>query len=619
MSQFTQLHRRHSAADYPSWVREVDYTLPIVPQYVLTGNIRDAHLLPETAPQYPELVPTLDVLSDVFQENGYHAILAYDIVDGFTLPWEKTPGIANGIVSRLSPGAAASATIPRVGEVLRAVTSRTADPVAVVIDYGSRLRRSSQDLEEELHRLLALAQKLANTTSVPISTEVRPTGVFNTIVWMMDQEADLPTWISADDLVRVISIPTPTLSARSEAATRLLPSLPEYPGDEASAEPITRRFTELTHGMTLRSMQEIVRLAIGSRTPATRIDEAIRGYRVGVVDNPWTQPRVLDNIRQGEQKLGARVLGQQEAIRKSLDILMRSSIGLTGAQSGGHATRPQGVLFFAGPTGVGKTELAKSLAELLFGTEDAYTRFDMSEFSSEHSEARLIGAPPGYIGHDAGGELTNAMRQRPFSIVLFDEIEKAHPRILDKFLQILEDGRLTDGTGSTVYFSDAVIIFTSNLGIYRHDGGKRVPIVEPGDPYDELVTKVRAAIQEDFVTRIGRPELLNRIGDNVVVFDFISKEIGRSLIKKYLKNVGDRVERQRGIQIAVSTQVEDTIANLALAEDVLAFGGRGIGNVVESVYINPLARTIFETDRGPGPATATALDRSSTGWSVTLR
>lgn len=619
MSQFTQPERRHSAADYPSWVREVDYTLPIAPQYVLTGNIRDSHLVPETDPRYPELVPTLDVLTDIFRENGYHAVLAYDIVDGFTLRWEKIQGAASSVVEGLTVGTSVSATIARVGEVLRAVTSRRADPIAMVIDYGSRLRRSNQDLEEELHRLLALAQKLANTATVPISTGVRPTGIFNTIAWMMDQEADLPTWISADDLVRVISIPTPTLSARSEAADRLLGSLPEYPGDEVSAEPIARRFTELTHGMTLRSMQEIVRLAIGSRTPASRIDEAIRGYRVGVVDNPWTQPRVLDNIRQGEKKLGARVLGQQEAIRKSLDILMRSSIGLTGAQSGGHATRPQGVLFFAGPTGVGKTELAKSLAELLFGTEDAYIRFDMSEFSSEHSEARLIGAPPGYIGHDAGGELTNAMRQRPFSIVLFDEIEKAHPRILDKFLQILEDGRLTDGTGSTVYFSDAVIIFTSNLGVYRQNEGKRVPIVKPGDPYDELVSKVRAAIQEDFVTRIGRPELLNRIGDNIVVFDFISKEIGRSLIKKYLTNVGERVERQRGVQLSVSAQVEEKIAELALAEDVLAFGGRGIGNVVESVYINPLARVIFETDRGPGPATATTLERSPTGWSVTLQ
>ena len=141
------------------------------------------------------------------------------------------------------------------------------------------------------------------------------------------------------------------------------------------------------------------------------------------------------------------------------------------------------MLFFAGPTGVGKTELAKTLTQLIFGDERAYIRFDMSEFAEEHTGARLLGAPPGYIGYDAGGELTNAVRDKPFSVVLFDEIEKAHPRILDKFLQILEDGRLTDGRGETAYFSEAILVFTSNLGIYVEDEhGRRVQNVSPGRP-----------------------------------------------------------------------------------------------------------------------------------------
>ena len=139
--------------------------------------------------------------------------------------------------------------------------------------------------------------------------------------------------------------------------------------------------------------------------------------------------------------------------------------------------RPRGVAFLAGPTGVGKTELAKSVTQLLFGDESAYIRFDMSEFSAEHSDQRLIGAPPGYVGYDAGGELTNAVREKPFSVVLFDEIEKAHPRILDKFLQILDDGVLTSGRGDRVYFSESIIIFTSNLGIYSTaaDGTRQSP------------------------------------------------------------------------------------------------------------------------------------------------
>ena len=168
--------------------------------------------------------------------------------------------------------------------------------------------------------------------------------------------------------------------------------------------------------------------------------EAARRYKLGVTDDPW---RKLDRekLRGAEDFVRDRVKGQQHAVTHMLDIVKRAVTGIGGRRGG----RPRGVLFFAGPTGVGKTELAKTLTQLIFGDERAYIRFDMSEFAAEHADQRLLGAPPGYIGYDAGGELTNAVREKPFSVVLFDEIEKAHPRILDKFLQILEDGRLTTG------------------------------------------------------------------------------------------------------------------------------------------------------------------------------
>jgi ATP-dependent Clp protease ATP-binding subunit ClpA len=252
-------------------------------------------------------------------------------------------------------------------------------------------------------------------------------------------------------------------------------------------------------------------------------------------------------------------------------------------------------LFFAGPTGVGKTELAKSLTQLIFGDERAYLRFDMSEFAEEHTSARLLGAPPGYIGYDAGGELTNAVRQKPFSVILFDEIEKAHPRILDKFLQILEDGRLTDGRGDTAYFSEAVIVFTSNLGIYvENEHGQRVQNVQPGDKYDVVESRVRGAIADYFKFKLSRPEILNRIGDNIVVFNFITPDIATRILDGMLNNVINRVKEEHRIILTIAPQAKQELLSLCTRD--LSNGGRGIGNQVESCFINPLGRALFALD-----------------------
>jgi ATP-dependent Clp protease ATP-binding subunit ClpB len=339
-------------------------------------------------------------------------------------------------------------------------------------------------------------------------------------------------------------------------------------------------------------MADIAQLARSQNIAMREVEDAVRCFKVGAIENPWRQDYLREKIRNAGQAIESRVKGQHQAIVKTIDILMRSVMGLTGAQARARGSRPRGVLFFAGPTGVGKTELAKSLTQLLFGDEQAYIRFDMSEFSEEHSSARLLGAPPGYVGYEAGGELTNAVRTRPFSVMLFDEIEKCHPRLLDKFLQILEDGRLTDGRGNTVYFSEAVLIFTSNLGIFvEKEGGTRTQNVKPEDGYETVEKRVKGAIADHFKFRLGRPELLNRIGDNVVVFNFIGPDIAKQIVKGMLKNVVSRVQQEHKAVLRIEPTVEDKIIKLCTAD--LSNGGRGIGNKIESVLINPLARALF--------------------------
>jgi len=290
-----------------------------------------------------------------------------------------------------------------------------------------------------------------------------------------------------------------------------------------------------------------------------------------------------------------------------LDIVKRASTGISGSRRGG---RPRGVAFLAGPTGVGKTELAKTITELLFGDESAYIRFDMSEFSAEHADQRLIGAPPGYVGYDVGGELTNAIREKPFSVVLFDEIEKAHPRILDKFLQVLDDGVLTSGRGDRVYFSEALIVFTSNLGIYSADPtGARVPNVTADQPFEEVSRRVRQEIENHFKLVLNRPELLNRIGENIIVFDFIRPAIAvrifDHMVDVILSNVGET-----GHFVAIAQEAKTQLQSICLAD--LSNGGRGIRNQLEAHLINPLARALFEEDAQSGRFRIDALESGTT-------
>jgi ATP-dependent Clp protease ATP-binding subunit ClpA len=371
---------------------------------------------------------------------------------------------------------------------------------------------------------------------------------------------------------------------------------PDHAGaDEATRSEFARRFADGTDGLTLTAMADAAQLARRQNIGLLAVDDAVRCYKVGALDNPWRRDYLRDKIGRARAALEDRVKGQHQATTKAVDILMRSVMGLTGAQARSGGGRPRGVLFFAGPTGVGKTELAKALTQLIFGDERAYIRFDMSEFAEEHTGARLLGAPPGYIGFDAGGELTGAVRERPFSLILFDEIEKAHPRILDKFLQILEDGRLTDGRGDTAYFSEAIIVFTSNLGIYVEDAqGRRVQNVRPGDAYDVVEARVREAIGDHFKFRLSRPEILNRIGDNIVVFNFIAPEVAERIFAGMLANVARRLREEHKLELVLPDAVRARLLSLCIRD--LSNGGRGIGNALESVFINPLARALFATE-----------------------
>jgi ATP-dependent Clp protease ATP-binding subunit ClpA len=239
----------------------------------------------------------------------------------------------------------------------------------------------------------------------------------------------------------------------------------------------------------------------------------------------------------------------------------------------------------------------------------------MSEFSHNHADQRLIGAPPGYVGYDKGGELTSAIKQNPFSVVLFDEIEKADSKILDMFLQILDDGRLTSGRGETVYFSESLIIFTSNLGMTEMlDDGTKRQIVTHDMKYAEMAEKVKDAIYDYFKYKINRPEILNRIGKNIIIFDFIRNESASMIFEKMLSNVLHRLNDSHDISLEIHNEMKHELL-MHVSRD-LSMGGRGIGNNIEEVLVNPLSRELFSAGVVRGDVISIKRIYDNDGWIV---
>jgi ATP-dependent Clp protease ATP-binding subunit ClpB len=577
----------------PSWALDMDRALPVQSQFIVSGNIRDVY--PVMTDDGAAFKPALDIVWDVLARRGYKFLLIYDPVDNLRLYAPEQAEAASLVEGLKLDGRNPSpASLERLGQILRSLSRSRNAAGAIVIDYASRLIARPQDLSAEERSFFVACEKLAHLTR-HLRAPGGATPPFNPIVWLTNGANDLPHWFAVgNETIRPLVAGLPDREARYRVAAQSARHFSDAGKlDAKRRDELVNQFALHTEGMTLRSLLSIAALARGHEFGLARIGDAIRAYKVGAPDDPWKQPLVREQIRTGAETIGKRVKGQANAIGKSLDILTRSVMGLTGAQANRQGARPRGVLFFAGPTGVGKTELAKAITQSLFGDESAYHRFDMSEFSAEHAEARLVGAPPGFVGHDAGGELVNAVRQRPFSVLLFDEIEKAHPRILDKFLQILEDGRLTDGRGETVFFSEAVIIFTSNLGVHVEDQqGNRSPNVTENDDYATVDARIKKAIGDYFRFKLERPELLNRIGeDNIVVFDFIRPGVARDIFDKMLSNICERVREEHGLTLTLSPQARATLENRCLER--LDNGGRGIGNTLETQFINPLARALF--------------------------
>jgi ATP-dependent Clp protease ATP-binding subunit ClpA len=564
------------------WIQNLKMAMEHREVIILHGNVRDRYIVPQNDIVYENLT---EMIRDLWKTK-YQRVILYDTVGQERVFEESTSSKkqADQIEQAVPPERIFAKWEKKY------LNSPKENTLATIFYLDKLISFKANYSQEEMKLLLHLEKLIDNITSN------------NRLILVALRDVMVPLELYTNSpKTSVIAIPPPDKEDRKAYLKHQL-------GEHKSLDLIT----DLSDGLYLRDLDAIAsEIKSKSEIGSKEIKLLINKYRIGEQEDYWGKLDI-DKISEGFDWFTGDngVKGQDEAVKKVIATVTLARAGMSGMSSG-TASKPKGVLFFAGPTGVGKTFLAKKLAEFLFGSQEAFIRFDMSEFKEEHALSKFIGSPPGYIGSDRGGLLTNAVKERPFSVVLFDEIEKAHPKIMDMFLQMLDDGRLTDRRGQTVFFTETVIIFTSNIGTRSRDSvGKDIEekmnidrIKEEKISPDERKQKVqdhfRKAVEEFFMSEISRPELLNRIGNNIIAFNYIDdKGIQTDIVKSNLKRIKTDFEdrfKQKHYTIVFTDAVIDHIATNN-SKKIAEFGGRSVTTSIEDEVMKELSREVLKAE-----------------------
>jgi energy-coupling factor transporter ATP-binding protein EcfA2 len=640
------------------WVKNLDKALLLDPLGILHGNVRDKFCIrPERLGRLPKQLAENRYadfpvwLAIELEAKGYDLIILYDAVEeAIVLRPEMVQLFEKAATTQVSVKSTSSTSMqpsPKSPVLPSAKPASSAGNIsegnqwmvkiqqglnpenfvlslhdrifrnkeistAVVFRFTDRYLSFSDRQDAAEKRLSILLQK----TAMSLPSNPNPDALQSRLLLLFDLEGAVPQELGSQaPFAGSARIPIPSIQNREHFFRKNCDRFYSEPGQRLDVNTDSMQLNlcaSLSEGLRTQDLLSLIalsheeQLGLGKGQFRTLLDR----FRYGTRENAWIKIK-NETLSNATEFLRTRVKGQDSVIADVVPTLIRAKLGLTEISSEGESSKPRGVFFFVGPTGVGKTELSKAIAELIFGDENSMVRFDMSEYSEEHQQARLVGAPPGYVGFDQGGQLPNAILEQPFSVVLFDEIEKAHGRILDKFLQILDDGRLTDGMGRTVYFSEAIIIFTSNIGTsprFRSStsgssatnalGAIGQSTVDQYDrlqdlSYQDLQSHFRNEVKNFFVNYLGRPEILNRIGeDNILVFNFLNDDsVKDQIIQKQISNLANYLSDKFQVTISLTPAFCEVLKQHP--NGFRRNGARGVRNLLRKLVLDKVAVDIF--------------------------
>lgn len=562
---------------------------------IIDGNVGDVYLN-----EKKQIVDLKQYLMDMLKSMNYDDVLYWDRVDGVDGDISRLTVIDNVELegenyflddeknNNIEKENMGSGLFKTPAEIFNIIFKNLKNPnrkIVFILNWADYIFATGGQLPPEERELLTILGKAIKDKKVEY---LNPEFNESSIILITSKVAMFPiSFYQGNPEVSCLTLSKPDREEREKMLEKIESGfeLKLKPGNNLLTCDKKNEYVDMMDDFTNREIIQMVRLS--RKEGKMPFEQLYLLFKYGEKDNPWEK---IDYkaVKDIKKILGERVIGQEEAIAKIEKVVVKAYMGLTGIHKSSSRSAPKGVLFFVGPTGVGKTELSKTLAKFLFGDEQACIRFDMSEYAQENSDQKLIGAPPGYVGYEEGGQLTNAVREKPFSIILFDEIEKAakpNPRILDIFLQILEDGRLTDSKGETVYFNESVIIFTSNLGASE---------VSSSGSNEDIAENFINIVKDYFDNEIKRPEILGRIGySNIVPFNFIKdKEFSIKIAKSKLYPVQNAIFEKYRIDLEFDDELK--FINYILGGADSSKGGRDILNAINDKLLDELAMFMFE-------------------------